>query len=147
MVKRYEVTKAQRARIEDLLPGKATDRGGTARDKRLFVNGVLWVLALRGALVGPAGALWQVEERSQALHPPGQDRHPAAIEPQQPSRLGPVSLQAAEQDRAPLRQAQAFSPLRNPLRPPRHPFQVNNRHRSRDDLAASNRRFGLVRNC
>lgn len=44
MAKRYELTDAQWARIEALLPGKAGDRGRTAIDNRLFVNGVLWVL-------------------------------------------------------------------------------------------------------
>jgi len=31
-------------RIEPLLPGKATDRGVTAKDNRLFVEAVLWIL-------------------------------------------------------------------------------------------------------
>ena len=44
MVKRYELSSSQWDRIKDLLPGKAGDRGVTARDNRLFVNGVLWVL-------------------------------------------------------------------------------------------------------
>ena len=44
MVKRDELSNAQWARIEGLLPGKAGDRGVTAKDNRLFVNGVLWVL-------------------------------------------------------------------------------------------------------
>lgn len=43
-VKRYELSQAQWERIADLLPGKASDPGRTARDNRLFVNGVLWVL-------------------------------------------------------------------------------------------------------
>jgi transposase len=30
-------------RIEHLLPGKASDRGVTARDNRLFVEAVLWI--------------------------------------------------------------------------------------------------------
>ena len=30
------------ARIEDMLPGKATDPGATAADNRLFVEAVLW---------------------------------------------------------------------------------------------------------
>jgi transposase len=51
MVKRYELTNAQWARIEDFLPGKASDRGVTARDNRLFVDGVLWVLCSGRALV------------------------------------------------------------------------------------------------
>src|SRR5580700_10204814 len=34
----------QWARIEHLLPGKATDRGRTAVDNRLFVEAVLWIL-------------------------------------------------------------------------------------------------------
>jgi len=44
MVKRYELTDAQWQRIESLLPGKKGDAGRTARNNRLFVNGVLWVL-------------------------------------------------------------------------------------------------------
>jgi transposase len=31
-------------RIENLLPGKATDCGVTAKDNRLFVEAVLWIL-------------------------------------------------------------------------------------------------------
>lgn len=34
----------QWARIEHLLPGKASDPGCTAKDTRLFVEAVLWVL-------------------------------------------------------------------------------------------------------
>lgn len=41
---RYELTQTQWERIEDLLPGKASDPGRVAVDKRSFVNGVLWVL-------------------------------------------------------------------------------------------------------
>ena len=44
MFKRYELTDAQWRRIEDLLPGKASDPGRTGADNRLFVNAVLWVL-------------------------------------------------------------------------------------------------------
>lgn len=44
MVKRYELTAGQWDRIKDFLPGKAGDCGVTARDKRVFVDGVLWVL-------------------------------------------------------------------------------------------------------
>lgn len=29
--------------VENLLPGKASDPGVTAKDNRLFVEGVLWV--------------------------------------------------------------------------------------------------------
>lgn len=43
-IKRYELSEAQWARIEPMLPGKASDPGRTAGDNRLFVNGVLWVL-------------------------------------------------------------------------------------------------------
>ena len=38
---RYELTQTQWERIEDLLPGKASDPGRTAADNRSFVNGVL----------------------------------------------------------------------------------------------------------
>ena len=34
----------QWARIEQLLPGKATDRGVTAKDNRRFVEAVLWMM-------------------------------------------------------------------------------------------------------
>ena len=40
---RRELTDAQWERIEDLIPGKATDRGSTGRDNRLFVDAVLWI--------------------------------------------------------------------------------------------------------
>jgi len=41
---RYELSQTQWERIADLLPGKAGDPGRTARDNRLFVDAVLWVL-------------------------------------------------------------------------------------------------------
>ena len=41
---RYELSKAQFELIADLLPGKAGDRGRTAVDNHLFINGVMWVL-------------------------------------------------------------------------------------------------------
>lgn len=44
MAKRYELSDAQWARIAELLPGKPGDRGRTAKDNRVFVDGVLWVL-------------------------------------------------------------------------------------------------------
>src|SRR5215213_9288131 len=40
---RRTLTDAQRARIEQLVPGEAGDRGTTARDNRLFVDAVLWI--------------------------------------------------------------------------------------------------------
>jgi transposase len=44
VAKRYELSDAQWARIAELLPGKKGDRGRTAKDNRIFVDGVLWVL-------------------------------------------------------------------------------------------------------
>ena len=44
MVRRYELGEAQWTAIASMLPGKEGDPGRTARDNRLFVNGVLWVL-------------------------------------------------------------------------------------------------------
>ena len=44
MAKRYELNDQLWARIADMLPGKKSDPGRTAKDNRLFVNGVLWVL-------------------------------------------------------------------------------------------------------
>ena len=42
-MRRYEITDEQWERIEDLLPGKVSDRGRTAEDNRRFINGVLWI--------------------------------------------------------------------------------------------------------
>jgi transposase len=44
MAKRYELNDQRWARIAEMLPGKKSDPGRTAKDNRLFVNGVLWVL-------------------------------------------------------------------------------------------------------
>lgn len=41
---RHELTDAQWAKIEHLLPGKKSDPGRTAADNRLFVNAVVYVL-------------------------------------------------------------------------------------------------------
>ena len=51
MAKRFELSDTQWQRIERLLPGKAGDRGVTAKDNRAFVNGVFWVLRSGGALL------------------------------------------------------------------------------------------------
>jgi transposase len=72
MVGRYELSDAQWQRIAHLLPGKPGDRGRTGKDNRLFINPVLWMI--RGVVAGPARAVRQMEERTQALHPLGQDR-------------------------------------------------------------------------
>jgi transposase len=40
---RKQLTDSQWSRIEQMLPGKATDCGVTAKDNRLFVEAVLWV--------------------------------------------------------------------------------------------------------
>ena len=42
-MRRYEITDAQWARIEHLLPGKPGDVGQTAKNNRLFINAVLWM--------------------------------------------------------------------------------------------------------
>ena len=44
MPRRHELTDAQWARVEHLLPGKTSDPGRTAADNRLFVNAVVYVL-------------------------------------------------------------------------------------------------------
>jgi transposase len=43
MARRFEMTDEQWTRIEQLLPGKPTDPGATAKDNRLFVDAVLWI--------------------------------------------------------------------------------------------------------
>ena len=40
--KRFVVSDAMWAKVAMLLPGKASDRGVTARDNRLFLEAVLW---------------------------------------------------------------------------------------------------------
>jgi putative transposase len=42
-MRRHEVSDEQWYKIEDLLPGKASDPGRTAQDNRLFINAVLWI--------------------------------------------------------------------------------------------------------
>jgi len=44
MVRRHELTDAQWHCVESLLPGKSSDPGRTAKDNRVFVNAVLFVL-------------------------------------------------------------------------------------------------------
>jgi len=51
MTKRYELSEAQWAAIQEFLPGKSTDVGRTAKDNRLFVNACLWIIR--------SGAHWQ----------------------------------------------------------------------------------------
>ena len=46
-VGRYELRDAQWLRIEGLLPGRSGTVGRTASDNRIFLNGVLWGVALR----------------------------------------------------------------------------------------------------
>lgn len=41
--RRHEISDQHWDAIKDLLPGKAGDRGATAKDNRLFVNAVLWI--------------------------------------------------------------------------------------------------------
>jgi transposase len=43
MMRRHEITDDQWDAIKDFLPGKAGDRGVTAKDNRLFVNAVMWI--------------------------------------------------------------------------------------------------------
>lgn len=42
-MKRWIVTDEQWERIKDLLPGKDSDSGVTARDNRRFAEAVLWI--------------------------------------------------------------------------------------------------------
>lgn len=43
-MRRFEISDEQFQRIEPLLSGRAGQRGVTAADNRLFVEGVLWIL-------------------------------------------------------------------------------------------------------
>jgi transposase len=44
MASRYELSEGPWNRIQDLLPGRQESVGRTAKDNRVFVNGVLWIL-------------------------------------------------------------------------------------------------------
>ena len=66
---RRTLSDAQWMRIEALVPGKAGDRGTTARDTRLFVDAVLWI-ARTGAPwrdlpldLGPWNSTWRRFDR------------------------------------------------------------------------------------
>jgi len=50
-IKRYELNEVQWQRIAPLLPGKVGDAGRSGTDKRMFVNGCLWILR--------SGAHWE----------------------------------------------------------------------------------------
>ena len=50
-MRRNVLSDEQWGRIEDLLPGKASDRGVTAKDNRLFMEAILWI--------GRTGAPWR----------------------------------------------------------------------------------------
>ena len=69
MRRRHELTDAQWAKIEGLLPGKAGDPGRTAADNRLFVNACLWVLKTGAAWAdlpgrfGKPNSLWKRYDR------------------------------------------------------------------------------------
>lgn len=55
-------------RIKDLLPGKVTDVGVTAKDNRLFLKAVLW-MAGRGRRGGICRRNWAIgTPLSRALH-------------------------------------------------------------------------------
>jgi transposase len=43
MKRRHEITDAQWAKIEPLLPGREGDPGRSGDDNRVFVNAVLWI--------------------------------------------------------------------------------------------------------
>src|SRR5688572_20657314 len=42
-MRRYEINDQAWARVCELLPGKSTDVGRSAKDNRLFLNAVLWI--------------------------------------------------------------------------------------------------------
>lgn len=42
-MRRHEISDEQWCKIKDLLPGKPSDPGRTARDNRSFINAVLWI--------------------------------------------------------------------------------------------------------
>src|SRR5450759_4699976 len=68
-MRRHEIKDEDWERIKDMLPGQPGDPGVTAKDKRLFVNAVLWI-AKTGApwrdlpeRFGPWGSVWKRFDR------------------------------------------------------------------------------------
>ena len=61
-VSRRTLTDAHWQRIEALVPGKAGDRGATGKDKRRFVDAVLW-------LARPASGVRRLEHGRAAVRP------------------------------------------------------------------------------
>ena len=60
---RTALTDAMWARVEPMLPGKATDPGVTAADNRQFLEAVLWRIRTGSPRPRPSGALRQMEQR------------------------------------------------------------------------------------
>ena len=58
---RRELRDDQWDRISGLLPGKATDRGVTAKDNRLFVDAVLWIARTAGLFSSPGVVITRTE--------------------------------------------------------------------------------------
>lgn len=57
----------QWARIESMLPGKAGDRGVTAKDNRLFVEAILWDRSRRRTMARLTRSIRALEQRVQAV--------------------------------------------------------------------------------
>ena len=68
---RTVLTDAMWARIEPMLPGRATDPGATAADNRRFVEAVPVAVPHGIAVARPSGALRQLEQCVQAVPPLG----------------------------------------------------------------------------
>jgi transposase len=43
-MRRHELTDEQYQKIENMLPGRKENAGVTAKDNRMFLNGVMWIL-------------------------------------------------------------------------------------------------------
>ena len=125
MVKRYELSDEQWARIAELLPGKKSDPGRTAAGNRLFVNAVLWVLR--------SGARWSdLPERY------GKSRDLFASDTQSAVPSQQARLPLAKSHRALLQQAQALPSHRHLLRPSRHLLPRAHPPRQRHAMDAQN---------
>lgn len=59
---RHELTDAQREKVQDLVPGKASDSGRTRADNRLFVDAVIYVLKTE-IPGGSPEPIWQAQQR------------------------------------------------------------------------------------
>lgn len=93
-LRRHELSDAQWAKLESLLPA----RGRPGHDARTFVNAVLFVAGDRRGVAGPAGAVRELEQRLAAVQPV-ERRRPVGEVRRGPRRAGPDRTATGQRQR------------------------------------------------